>query len=60
MPKRSAKLENACPWAKIAAGVAASAMASSVVKRLPFGRVLIAAALLIVAAIERNQKRPRG
>ncbi|MBB4291427.1 hypothetical protein GGE16_003486 [Rhizobium leguminosarum] len=64
MVKRSTKTGTGTahdlPWSKIAAGVAASTLASGLVRRLPLGRILVAAAPLIIATLEKNEKRRRS
>jgi len=43
------------PWGKVLGGIAGSAVASRVIRKMPLGRVLVAAAPLIIAAIQKNK-----
>lgn len=63
MPKRTKDSENVAtagsfPWGKVIAGIAGSAVATRVVSRLPLGRIVIAAAPLIIAALQRDRGPP--
>jgi hypothetical protein len=65
MPKRTTKTDNLetaskFPWGKLIAGIAGSAVATRVIGRVPLGRIVIAAAPLIVAALQRERERPKG
>ncbi len=69
MPKRTTNSDNvetsgAFPWGKVIAGIAGSAVATRVLRRVPLGRVVIAAAPLIIAALQRDRgsakSRPKG
>jgi hypothetical protein len=63
MAKRTTKKEsspsNSFPWAKIAGGIAASVVASGFLRRLPFGRVLVAAAPIIIAGLQKKERGRR-
>lgn len=64
MPKRTTKSDSgdavgAFPWGKVVGGIAASVVASSFVRRLPLGRVLVAAAPIIIAALQQKNKARR-
>jgi len=64
MPKRTTKSDNAeasgsFPWGKVIAGIAGSAVATRVVRRVPLGRIVIAAAPLIIAALQRDRNSPK-
>jgi hypothetical protein len=56
------KLEtaNKFPWGKLIAGIAGSAVATRVIRRVPLGRIAIAAAPLIIAALQREREQPKG
>lgn len=60
MPKRTTDSDraNGFPWGTVIGGVAASALASTVVRRLPLGRLMVAAAALILAALNKD-RNPR-
>ncbi len=69
MPKRTTNSDNvetsgSFPWGKVIAGIAGSAVATRVLRRVPLGRVVIAAAPLIIAALQRDRgstkSRPKG
>lgn len=62
MPKRTTKSDNAetpgsFPWGKVIAGIAGSAVATRVVRRVPLGRIVVAAAPLIIAALQRDRNQ---
>lgn len=64
MPKRTTKSDNAetpgsFPWGKVIAGIAGSAVATRIVRRVPLGRIVIAAAPLIIAALQRDRNPPK-
>jgi uncharacterized membrane protein YeaQ/YmgE (transglycosylase-associated protein family) len=64
MPRSTRKLYNletlgALSWAKVIAGIAGSAVATGVIRRLPLGRTVLTAAPLIVAAMQRHRDRPK-
>jgi hypothetical protein len=65
MAKRTTRTErgtttNAFPWTQVAGGIAASLVASGLLRRLPLGRVLVAAAPMIIAALQKREKGRRG
>lgn len=64
MPKRTTKSDNvetpgAFPWGKVIAGIAGSAVATRLIRKVPLGRIVIAATPLIVAALRRGREPPK-
>jgi hypothetical protein len=64
MAKRTTKSDNvetsgAFPWGKLIAGIAGSAVATRVIRKVPLGRIVIAATPLIVAALQRGREPPK-
>jgi len=47
------------PWTKIAGTLAASILASGAIRRLPFGRLVVASAPFIIAALQDKDDRSR-
>lgn len=60
--RKTDKMETASkfPWGKLIAGIAGSAVATRVVRSVPLGRIVIAAAPLIIAALQRERELPKG
>jgi hypothetical protein len=64
MAERTPNSENdhkpgAFPWGKVLAGIAGSAVASRVIRRVPLGRIVLAAAPLVVAALQKSRDSSR-